>query len=201
MNLISRKEALAAGLLRYFTGKPCPRGHIAERFVSVMCCSECTAAAGVAWKKVNVQRVRDTSRAWRKANPEAARAMKAASQKRNRATANARNRKWAAQNREQINARVAAWARANPAKCSASTMRYHASKLHRTPPWADHAAIELVYRRASALREVVGIKAEVDHIIPLRGRLVSGLHVHENLQVITANANKVKANHFQGARL
>lgn len=35
--IISRKEAAARGLKRYFSGKPCPHGHLAERFVSHGC--------------------------------------------------------------------------------------------------------------------------------------------------------------------
>lgn len=160
-----------------------------------MACVECMAEKSRTWKTANAQRVRDTSRTWRKANPEKFRMLKAASQKRNRATANARNRKWAAENREQNNARISAWAKANPEKSTAKTRRYQASKLSRMPAWADHDQIGLFYLKAQALREV-GIPAEVDHVIPLRGRLVSGLHVHENLQIIEATANKVKANHF-----
>lgn len=41
MEIISRSEALARGLKRYFTGKPCKHGHIAERLVSQTNCCEC----------------------------------------------------------------------------------------------------------------------------------------------------------------
>lgn len=39
--LISRDDAAAAGLLRYFTGVPCKRGHIAQRYVSTSSCMQC----------------------------------------------------------------------------------------------------------------------------------------------------------------
>jgi Recombination endonuclease VII len=41
MQIISRKEARAAGLVRYFTGLPCPHGHLAERRVKGATCCEC----------------------------------------------------------------------------------------------------------------------------------------------------------------
>jgi 5-methylcytosine-specific restriction endonuclease McrA len=41
MQIISRKDAIAKGLDRYFSGKPCPYGHVAERYVSVSGCVEC----------------------------------------------------------------------------------------------------------------------------------------------------------------
>lgn len=47
MNIISRQEAIANNLTRYFTGSPCPRGHIAERLVSNRSCTECARAYGL----------------------------------------------------------------------------------------------------------------------------------------------------------
>lgn len=44
MKLITRKEARAIGSQRYFTGQPCPRGHVAERYVSTMGCVACGVA-------------------------------------------------------------------------------------------------------------------------------------------------------------
>lgn len=44
-NLVTRKAAKAAGLLRYFTGRPCPHGHVAQRYVSTGACLQCLAVA------------------------------------------------------------------------------------------------------------------------------------------------------------
>lgn len=48
------------------------------------------------------------------------------------------------------------------------------------------------YRRAKELTTETGIKHEVDHIIPLRGRNVSGLHIPINLQILTITENRQK---------
>ena len=45
MEIISRKDAMALGLKRYFTGEPCPRGHIETRLCSSMACAECCREA------------------------------------------------------------------------------------------------------------------------------------------------------------
>jgi hypothetical protein len=52
-------------------------------------------------------------------------------------------------------------------------------------------------RQARLLFKQTGIPHHVDHIIPLTGKRVSGLHVHNNLQVIPARENLRKHNHFE----
>lgn len=90
--------------------------------------------------------------------------------------------------RERAN--VAKWDRENPAKRNALTAKRRAAKLQRTPPWADLKAIEAIYTRAQLLGE------HVDHVIPLQGAYVSGLHVAENLQCLPASENSRKSNKF-----
>jgi 5-methylcytosine-specific restriction endonuclease McrA len=66
-----------------------------------------------------------------------------------------------------------------------------------TPPWANLTAIREFYKEARKLELETGIVHEVDHVIPLKGRLVSGLHVETNLQILTKDDNRSKANHYE----
>ena len=67
-------------------------------------------------------------------------------------------------------------------------------KQNATPRWINNELINDIYRLANNLTTITGVKHEVDHIIPLKNKNVCGLHVHENLRVITATENRKKHN-------
>lgn len=88
------------------------------------------------------------------------------------------------------------WVKSNPAKACANVMRRQATKLNATPAWADLVAIRAVYEEAARRRDA-GEPCEVDHIVPLRSKLVCGLHVVANLRLVTPFANKSKGNRME----
>lgn len=65
MNPISRKEARSQELKFYYTGKPCPKGHVAKRWVSTYVCYEChrerNAASSAKWRENNRDKARAAS--------------------------------------------------------------------------------------------------------------------------------------------
>jgi hypothetical protein len=90
----------------------------------------------------------------------------------------------------------------NPSLYAAHTAKRRAAILCRTPKWLtehDLAGIKKFYVLADELSKAYGFKWHVDHIIPLQGKYVSGLHVANNLQVIPASVNIAKHNRFEVA--
>ncbi len=65
------------------------------------------------------------------------------------------------------------------------------------PIWADRDLMVEKFIEAVAKTRITGIPHEVDHIVPLKGKNVSGLHVHHNLQVLTKRENQRKTNRFE----
>jgi 5-methylcytosine-specific restriction endonuclease McrA len=84
----------------------------------------------------------------------------------------------------------------NPEVINANTADRRAKKLNATPAFADKKKIKELYKQAKDLTKSTGVEYQVDHIVPLRHPLVSGLHWEGNLQVITAEENLKKSNRY-----
>ena len=105
--------------------------------------------------------------------------------------AKASSNAWKARNKEQMLARQAEYKKAaGKAICNASNAKRQAALLQRLPDWADLNAIQAIYDQATS----AGLT--VDHIIPLQGARVSGLHVPHNLQLLSKAENSSKKNVF-----
>lgn len=105
---------------------------------------------------------------------------------------------WKKENKAQV---ASAWQKRNKASVNAVTRKRQAAQLQRTPAWLtkhDYKVMESKYAIAAWLSDVVGQKYHVDHVIPLQGKNVSGLHVPDNLSIIPAKDNMVKNNKWSG---
>lgn len=92
-------------------------------------------------------------------------------------------KKWRTKNKDKVNAYNA-------------IARLHRRKIS-IPLWVNKKEILTIYKKAQRMTEETGIKYHVDHIIPLKGKNVCGLHVPLNLQIITAKENHKKHNKFE----
>lgn len=89
---------------------------------------------------------------------------------------------------------AAAYKKRHPDRHCAAQGARRARKLQASPSWADDGKIKEIYREAGEMGKEMGIIHHVDHIVPLQGMLVCGLHVESNLQILTAHENQVKSN-------
>jgi hypothetical protein len=137
------------------------------------------------------------SKAWKQKNRIRANELKRVSWHKHAETNQQKLRVRYAQNREYYLAQASLWQKQNPTKVSARTMRRVLAKIQRTPAWLtpdDHWMLEQAYELSAIRTKMFGFQWHVDHIIPLRGKTVSGLHVPWNIQVIPAVENQRKSN-------
>ena len=187
--IISLNIARINGLTRYFTGKPCKYGHTVERLTSNRTCLSCGKIKRIAWEEKNkpavLQKAAENSRRNRKENKEITQASR---------------KLWVSKNKEKESSYKAKWRLNNKGKVNAATRNRQASKLQRTPAWLtdfDKLKIKCMYSIAAMLTRENKEPWHIDHIIPLQGKMVSGLHVPSNLQVMLGSENIGKKNKFE----
>lgn len=219
MHIISRSEAKSQGASHYYTGKPCKQGHVCIRRTDNGDCVKCRHERIRHWRVNNAERERERQRRWREANLETVLARQRLWQEANRKArrdymrryraenlekCRERTRRWRTENREAVLERrrqnyaenpefyreiKRRWDQSNPEKVLAYNAKRRAEKLRATPKWADLETIKLFY-------ECCPKGCEVDHIVPLRGDTVCGLHVENNLQWLPAKLNRAKSNNW-----
>ena len=179
----TRKEAQETKATHYFTGLPCKHGHIALRKTK----GTCMDCLKIEWEETNAKRaLLPKSEASKKAG-----------------------KKYYENNKEVVKLRALSrspeditkyrktWKKANPELVLANDKHRRTKHKQATPKWLtqEHKTeIKQFYLDAMLVSKVTGVPYAVDHIVPLRGELVSGLHVPWNLAVITREENSKKSN-------
>lgn len=191
----TRAAAAESGSLHYFTGKPCIKGHIAKR-ATTGGCHECALAFAARNKKRKFE-----------ADPDAVRA----NDRKRYAADPGRVKKirqgYRSRNREMILAKARAYYESNPPSqesLNSMNARRRASKLNATPPWTTpemKAEMKAIYRESIEMSKRLGVVFHVDHAVPLKGVVVSGLHVPWNLRIITQEENLSRPRHFSEPHL
>jgi len=185
----------------YDVGVPCKKGHVCGRYAVSKKCVTCATEAALAWNEANKDKHRANVRAYAARNPEKTRAVVAAWRKANPDKVKVLNDSWQAANPEKYRNIAIQWKARNPGYVRAIGAARRAGKLLRTPTWLttdDFAAIKAIYAEAAEKTRVTGVCWHVDHIVPLLGKNVSGLHVPWNLQIITGSENSRKGNRHDG---
>lgn len=156
-----------------------------------------------AWFEANKERKHQTTKAWAEANKEKRAADNASWYAENKNEILAQNRAKYHQNIEKERARGTAYWEKNKEAHRGRVKKYSDSRIERTPSWVDASDklhMKCYYQVAQMRTRETGEIWTVDHVVPLQGEGVSGLHVPWNLQVITKAQNVSKGNRLDVAR-
>jgi len=107
-----------------------------------------------------------------------------------------RNDSWYAKNTEYHNEYMRKHSKENRWIYNNRDARRRAAELKATPSWANLEQIERIYKLRKKVSDKTGVEHHVDHIIPLQGESICGLHVESNLAVVPARMNLSKGNSF-----
>lgn len=200
----ARAEALLKGETKYISGKPCKRGHIGLRMTSTGTCIECRKIKSRERYAANPQKAilkqQERYKKFAETIKLKRRERYAENPEKELITSRVRTAEWRAANPDKVKAQKPikeAYAKANPHKKAAHLAKRRAAKMLRTPKWLtpdDLWMVEQAYEIASLRTRMTGVSHHVDHILPLQGLVVSGLHVPANLRVIPWYENLSKAN-------
>lgn len=195
------KEAKLLGVKHYFTGKCCPKGHVAARLASTRACVDCAREATAEWVARNPEKIKAQQSEYCRKN----RDIRIEKVRLWRAKNIQRKRDYTAEHYAKNRQQILAAGRARRAKQkdveAAKAAFKRAERNKRTPSWLsaeDKRNMRKIYVFAAEMSRAYGFEWHVDHIYPLHGKLISGLHMPENLQVIPASANRQKSNIFNG---
>lgn len=145
-------------------------------------CKMCHKERKQVWCVANKERLQVKSAQWVKENPD---------------SKTKANKKWRDSHKEYHFTKSAMWRKTNPEKSRAQVNHRRKNLRVAQPIWADKFLISEIYHLAAIRTTITGFEWHVDHIVPLQGKNVCGLHVENNLQVIPATQNLQKSNKYE----
>lgn len=185
MNVVTRSQAIENGSKRYFTGVVCSNGHVSERYVVSRMCVDCAHSHNTADSK------KEYAVEYRANNKEKA--------KQYRVSKKDDHKQWLKNNSSRTRQYRKTYREKYPDKVNYTNSKRRASKLKATTSWDEeltNLVIQEAYHLTKLREKATGFTWHVDHVIPLQGKSVCGLHVWNNLAVIPASENLSKNNSY-----
>ncbi len=149
-------------------------------------CKDCSRPIREAYRKANREKQRLLSKKW---------------YKKNKAHRLKLSKDYYRQNKVKKAKSASLWRKNNKDKSAMYTANYRASKARATPSWFsefDEFVIAEAFSLATERERFTGKKWHVDHVVPVNGKVVCGLHSAHNIQVIPGVINMSKQNRFDG---
>jgi len=158
----------------FFSSNQCGKYNLSSR------CKQCDNL----YYQKNKEKIKEKAKNWRSNNRQRSLESKKNHYQKNSDSYKLRARSWELQNKDKHEELAYFY-------CA----KRRSSKKTATPPWADINSIKEIYAQALRMKNS-GLDVEVDHVIPLVHNLVCGLHVAENLKIISKQDNRKKHNKF-----
>ena len=182
MTVTCKKCGIEKPLVEYYKAKGTKTGHHSS-------CKTCYKQRVKTWKDSNKERVLSVQKDYYERNKDHCLAVMDL---------------YAQENPDVVRKAKKAWRMRNAEAVNAGTAARRASKLNAQPDWLSESQkeeIKTLYWLAKDLKAISGEDYHVDHIVPLRGENICGLHVPWNLQVLPADINCSKGNKFDGCTI
>jgi hypothetical protein len=145
-------------------------------------CKDCKSIYNKEYRAKNSEKLNAYSKDWREANKD---------------TIKTKRKTWSSENKQLIKQRNRQYRERYPHKATEQNVRLKKSRKQSVPSWLtkdQKREIQNFYWLAKDLSLTVGEKYEVDHIVPIKGKDVCGLHVPWNLQILPKDINLEKRN-------
>lgn len=147
-------------------------------------------------REENKERIRAYQKVWCKNNPDKIKGYGKNYRENNYEEIYNRHKEWVSNNKEANREHKKKWVKENPEKIRAKDAKRRCAKLNATMEGYDKELNE-IYEDCYMISLVMGDYYEVDHIVPLQGKNVCGLHVPWNLQILHRTKNRSKGNKYE----